>query len=192
MTDSEHDAPSTAPLYPTPSEPEPTPDPTEGADGATNDAAAENEAAIAGAGAPPAARAVWTEPASPAGPTISEQAVHIEDRSSRFFVIGVVATFVLIFAYGVLGGPNGLITKAIPAPSASASAPASPSAAPSASASAGPSASASATPGETPVPTPNPSFKFPKPTASPAASAAPSAVPSAAPSSAPSPSPSPS
>jgi hypothetical protein len=91
------------------------------------------------------ARRLRGRPATPPA-TVSEQAVHIDDRISKLFVAGTVAVFVLILLNGLLLGRNGALSPtptptpvpsatAAPsvAPSPSGSAPASGSAAPSAS-----------------------------------------------------------
>jgi hypothetical protein len=120
-------------------------------------------------------------PATPArAQTASDIAVHVDDRASGIFVIGVIAIFVLIFLNAVVLGKGGFLTpiptprpvaSAAPAasvaPIASASPAASPQASAAPSATAGPSAAASATP------KPSASAKAsasPKPSASPAPS----------------------
>jgi hypothetical protein len=95
--------------------------------------------------------------AAPAAPTVSELAVHVSDRVSAVFVIGVVAVFAGILLYGMLLGNGGFITgltatpplptlapTASPIPSASSAASASPAASASSGASASPAASSSA------------------------------------------------
>jgi hypothetical protein len=128
--------------------------------------------------------------------TASDIAVHVDDRASAIFVIGVIGVFALIFLYAVLLGKGGILTplptrapiaspapvpsasavasagpSASASPTASASASASPSASASssvfASPSASPSAGATATPSPTPKPTATPK---PKPTAAPSPS----------------------
>ena len=110
--------------------------------------------------------------------TASDIAVHIDDRASAIFVIGVIAIFVLIFANAVVLGKGGLLTplptrapiaspapvpSASPAgsavPSASASPAASGSASASPNASASPAASASPSPTATPKPKASPTPK---------------------------------
>ena len=113
-------------------------------------------------------------PAAPArAQTASDIAVHVDDRVSAIFVIGVIAVFVLIFLNGLVLGKGGFLTpiptprpvasaspaasvapiaSASPAASAQASAAPSASASPSAAASATPRASASPKPSATPKP----------------------------------------
>jgi hypothetical protein len=79
--------------------------------------------------------------------TPSERAVRIDDRASQIYVIGVVATFVGILLFGMLGGQRGFFTTAPPSPSPSSEVP-SASASPGESASAG----ASASPGASTLP----------------------------------------
>lgn len=94
-------------------------------------------------------------------PTASERAVHIDDRISKVFVLGVAAIFALIFLNALFLGSGGLfapvatptpIPVATPAPSVTPA----PSASPEASASPAPSASVapSATPAATATPAP--------------------------------------
>ena len=112
----------------------------------------------------------------------SEVAVHVSDRVSAVFVVVVVAVFIGILGYGLLGGQGGFLTPLpTPAPLPSATPSAAPSTAPSEAPSAAPSPSsaASGSPAASPAsptPTPNPS-------ASPPASPSPSPIPSASPSS---------
>lgn len=95
-----------------------------------------------------------------APPSVSEQAVHVDDRFSSWFVIAMVAIFVAILAYGVLLGRGGIITdvlatpKPVPTITIAPSPTATPTAAPSASASAAPSAAPSASPSAAPSATP--------------------------------------
>ena len=117
------------------------------------------------------------EPAVPQrAQTASDIAVHIDDRASAIFVIGVIAVFVLILLNAVVLGKGGLLTpipspKPIPslvpgtqAPPPSASASASPggsvapaaSGSPTPSGSASPSATGSAAPSATPKPSATP------------------------------------
>jgi hypothetical protein len=61
--------------------------------------------------------AVVTRPAA-AAPSVSEIAVHIDDRVSAIFVLAVIAVFVGILLYGVVGGVGGALSQpATPAPS---------------------------------------------------------------------------
>ncbi len=108
--------------------------------------------------------------------TASERAVHIDDRISKIFVLGVAAVFGLIFLNALLLGTGGLFASK-PVPTAVPAASAVPSASPAPSASPVPSAS--------PAPSVSPAASgSPAASASPAASgsAAPSAAPTAAPS----------
>ncbi len=76
--------------------------------------------------------------------TASERAVHIDDRISKVFVLGIAAIFVLIFLNALLVGKGGLLTPvATPTPIPSATA--APSASPVASTTPAPSASPAAT-----------------------------------------------
>jgi len=137
------------------------------------------DSAIAAAGAASAdrtrARSRASAKAAPLAPSVSEQAVHINDRASAWFVIAIVGLFAAIFASALLFGSGGLVSDLLPTPTPAPTV--APSASPSASPSGSPSASAS------PVASPSAA-----PSAS--AGASPAASPSAAPSSAPSPSPS--
>ncbi len=120
--------------------------------------------------------------AAPVAPTVSEQAVHINDRASAIFVIVVVGVFVAIFLNALVLGQKGMFSGLFPtpvvteapeptdSPEPSASASASAAASPSGSAAASPSAAPSASPSAVPSASP---------------SAAPSAAPSASPSASP-------
>ena len=166
---------------------------------------AQPEAAAEGALAPTAARAGRAaatsraegrgprgarEPAAPARvQTASDIAVHVDDRVSAIFVIGVIAVFVLIFLNALVLGKGGLLTP-IPTPKPVASlAPAS--VAPSAAASPAASAPASGAPSASPSPSPAASATA-QPSASPKPSATPKPNPSATPRPSASPVPSPS
>lgn len=130
---------------------------------------------------------------SAAGPSVSERAVHLDDRASALFVLAIVATFVGIFLYGMLAGSSGFFTplptetpfvEETESPSASPSIEPSVSASPSVSpsgASASPGASPSGSAGASPSATAgaSPSASTTRPSASASASAAP---PSASPS----------
>ena len=95
--------------------------------------------------------------ASEALPTPSDAAVHVDDRLSALFVLGITGAFVLVLLYGMFLGAGGFLT-AKPSPSPSPSPVASESASPGASqstspgtsespaASTGPSGSAEASP----------------------------------------------
>jgi hypothetical protein len=91
----------------------------------------------------------------------AEQAVHIDDRISKLFVVAAVLVFALIFLNAMLLGRGGALSPAptptptpaataSPSASSSPSATTSPSASASGSAAASPSASAAATPTATP------------------------------------------
>jgi hypothetical protein len=112
------------------------------------------------------------EPAVPQrAQTASDIAVHVDDRASAIFVIGVIAVFVLILLNAVVLGKGGLLTPIpsptpvpslmpgtqAPPPSAPASASPSGSVAPAVSGSASPSAAESAAPSATPKPSARPS-----------------------------------
>jgi hypothetical protein len=88
-----------------------------------------------------------------AAPSPSEQAVHIDDRISKWFVAAAVVVFVLIFLNGMLLGRGGALSPA-PTPSPTPATTATP--APTASASASASTSASTSPAATATPTPTP------------------------------------
>jgi hypothetical protein len=75
-------------------------------------------------------------------PSPSDQAVHIDDRISKLFVVATVVVFLLIFLNGLLLGRGGALSPS-PTPRPTPSATASPSAGPSGSASPGASGSAS-------------------------------------------------
>ncbi len=133
-------------------------------------------AGAATAGATGGKKAKGTPPGQKAAaPTAADDAVHVTDRASAYFVIGIVAVFAAILLYALLFGNNGLVSDVLATPKPAATpivtlAPtvearrAAPSEEPSAAASAAPSAApASAAPSEAP------------------ASAAPSEAPSAAP-----------
>lgn len=96
-------------------------------------------------GKAPAARLAST-------PTLADEAVHVGDRVSTYFVIGTVGLFVLILLWALVWGQNGLIADALATPRPARTpvvtiAPSTiPSVAPSSSGSAGPSGSASAVP----------------------------------------------
>jgi hypothetical protein len=133
-------------------------------------------AATAATGASRAAKGQAKGPA--AVPTVSDKAVHVDDRASALFVIAVVGLFVAIFGYALLFGysglASGLFPNATPTPAVEVSeSPAvSESASPSASESTAASPSASASPAASEAPSASPS-------ASPAASAEASPSPSA-------------
>ena len=99
-----------------------------------------------------------------AAPSVAEEAVHITDRASAVFVIGVTLVFVVILLNGMLLGKRGFITQALATPKPTPGVTASPvaSASPSASVtvseapSASPAASASAAPASA-EPSPSPS-----------------------------------
>jgi hypothetical protein len=135
------------------------------------------------------------EPAVPQrAQTASDIAVHIDDRASAIFVIGVIAVFVLIVLNAVVLGKGGLLTP-LPSPKPIPSlVPGTQAPPPTAPASAAPSGSV--VPGASGSPAASASASTPSGSASPSAtgSAAPSATPkpSAAPSPSPSPVPSPS
>ena len=129
------------------------------------------------------------EPATPARvQTASDIAVHVDDRASAIFVIGVIAVFVLIFLNALVLGKGGFLTP-IPTPKPVASLAPAASAAPSAVASPAASAPASAAPSGSVSPSPSPSASAspaasatPKPTASPKPSATPKPTASPVPS----------
>src|SRR5664279_2258872 len=92
------------------------------------------------------------EPATPARvQTASDIAVHVDDRVSAIFVIGVIAVFVLIFLNALVLGKGDFLTpiptpKPVPSLAPAASAAPSAAASPAASAPASPAPSASASP----------------------------------------------
>lgn len=106
--------------------------------------------------------------AAPVVASVSEQAVHVGDRASALFVIGVVGVFVAILLYGMLLGHGGFVTNVMatptPVPTVVPVASASPSA--SASAAASPAASASAPASAAPSVAPSVSPASPSPSAS--------------------------
>jgi len=99
-------------------------------------------------------------------PSPSDQAVHIDDRISKLFVVATVVVFLLIFLNGLLLGRGGALSQS-PSPRPVPTATAPPSAGPSGSAS--PAASGSASPGASGSASPGASGS-----ASPAASTSPS------------------
>src|SRR4029077_3728341 len=146
MTDREPGAPDDA-LTPEETDEEPLPD--EGFDDADVDDEAdadgledeEEEIDERPAAAAPGRRGSITSAearrSGPAGPSVSERAVHLDDRASAIFVLGIVATFVGIVLYALLAGEAGFFTPLatetpFPTEAPSASVSASPSAAPSA------------------------------------------------------------
>jgi hypothetical protein len=54
--------------------------------------------------------------AAPMAPSVSEQAVRVDDRASAVFVLGVVAVFVGILLYGMLFGHAGFLTGLLATP----------------------------------------------------------------------------
>jgi hypothetical protein len=110
-------------------------------------------------------RAKTVAPVAP--PSISEQAVHINDRASAVFVLAMIGVFVAIFGYALLFGQGGFVSNMLPTPTPviTPAPTATPTADPSASASAAPSASASAAPSVTPAPSPS-AVASPSPAAS--------------------------
>lgn len=117
----------------------------------------------------PVDRRAGRAPAPPPLPTPSDQAVHIDDRISKIFVLAAVGVFVLIILNGLLLGRGGTLS-ASPSPSPVASVSASPAASTSPSSSASPAASGSAGPSGSPAASGS------------AAPASPSASPAASPS----------
>jgi hypothetical protein len=109
--------------------------------------------------------------AAPLAPSVSQQAVRVNDRASAIFVLAIVAMFAGIVVWALLFGYGGFVSDLLPTPTPA------PTAVPTAVPSASPAASGS---------------PAASPAASPSAAASPSvgASPSAAPSIAPSPSPS--
>src|SRR3954470_7358217 len=83
-----------------------------------------------------------------AAPSVSDQAVHINDRASAIFVIALVGMFVAVFVAAMLVGPGGLFGNVLkgPTPTPAVESLAPESASPSASASESPSAGASESP----------------------------------------------
>lgn len=124
-------------------------------------------AAVAGAGAAAAAaggrRNRGLPKAAPAAPSVSEQAVRVDDRASAWFVIALVAIFAIVFANALLLGNGGLVSHILPTPTPVVTPvpTAKPTAVPSASPSAAPSASPAptATPAATATPAPTPTPK---------------------------------
>ncbi len=81
---------------------------TAGAAGAA--VAARGDSAISdGRGNRPGNRLGDRQPAK-SGLSPSEIAVHVSDRASAVFVVAVVAVFIAIFAYGLVGGVGGFLT----------------------------------------------------------------------------------
>ncbi|HEY5436140.1 MAG TPA: hypothetical protein VIK13_12975 [Candidatus Limnocylindrales bacterium] len=145
-------------------------------------------AAVAAAKASRGARDRRPKAAPAAPPSVSAQAVHVNDRASAVFVLASIGVFVALFAWALLFGHGGFVTNvmATPTPAPTATPAASPSAAssPVASGSAAPSGSPAASPAASGSAAPSASAS-----AAPAASAAPSGSPAPSPSAASSPSP---
>ncbi len=122
--------------------------------------------AVAGAGAAAAAaggrRNRGLPKAAPAAPSVSEQAVRVDDRASAWFVIALVAIFAIVFANALLLGNGGLVSHILPTPTPvvtpvpTAKPTAAPTASPKATPTAVPSASSSAAPSASPAPTATP------------------------------------
>jgi hypothetical protein len=104
----------------------------------------------------PGERRAAQGPPAAAAPTPSQQAVHIEDRASRYFVLLSIGVFVLILLNALLLGEGGLLSPA-PTPRPSAGPTALPSASSAASPSLGASPSASGSPGASGSPAASPS-----------------------------------
>jgi len=86
-------------------------------------------------------------PAAPPPPSPSDQAVHINDRASKFFVLGTVLVFLLILLNGALFGVGGALSPTpSPTPRPSPTVAPSPSLAPSGSPASSGSPSASGSP----------------------------------------------
>ena len=154
-----------------------------GADGAVDDEAVDDaalaedafedegtgatEAPVAAASATAAGtqRKRGTPKAAPVAPSVSEQAVRVDDRASAWFVMALVALFAIVFANALLLGHGGLVSNIFPSPTPAVTAAptAKPTAVPTAKPTASPTAvpSASATPAPTVAPTaaPTPTAK---------------------------------
>ena len=101
--------------------------------------AAAAAAAAAAVGTAPTGRGAKARPpakGAPVAPSVSEQAVHVNDRASAVFVIVVVAVFALIFVNALFLGHKGLFSGLLPHSTPVASEPVPASGEPSASASA--------------------------------------------------------
>jgi hypothetical protein len=105
-------------------------------------------------------------------PTAADDAVHIQDRVSSWFVVATVGVFVVIVAWSLLLGRNGLLTDvfATPRPIATPVATVIPSEAPSVAPSIAPSVSPSIAPSVAPSAAPSVAPESPGASASPAAS----------------------
>jgi hypothetical protein len=112
---------------------------------------------------------------APVLPSVSEQAVHIGDRASAVFVIGVVGVFVAILLYGLLLGGNGFVTGLLATPTPIVTAAPVATDSPAVSQSAAPSASGSDAPSAAPSAAASPSVAPSAASPSSAASAGPSA-----------------
>ena len=86
--------------------------------------------------------------AAPSAPSVSEQAVRVDDRASAWFVIALVALFAIVLANALLLGHGGLVSHLLPTPTPIVTA--APTAKPTAAPTASPSATATATPAPTP------------------------------------------
>jgi hypothetical protein len=149
-------------------------------------------AAVAAGKASRGARDRRPKAAPAAPPSVSAQAVHVNDRASAVFVLASIGVFVALFAWALLFGHGGFVTNvmATPTPAPTATPAPTPTPAPTASPAASPSAAAS--PSGSPAASPTASGSAaPSASASaaPAASAAPSGSPAPSPSAAASPSP---
>ena len=63
-----------------------------------------------------ARRASPTAKVAPAAPTAADEAVKVDDRFSKWFVIASIAVFVVIFGYAFLFGKSGLLSGVLATP----------------------------------------------------------------------------
>ncbi len=119
-----------------------------------------------------------------AAPSVASEAVKVSDRASAIFVIAVVAVFVAILAWGLIGGKNGFLGSLMATPPPVETVAPDLTAEPSVPASEAPSAPAPASVAPSTAPSPEPSAEA-SVTPSAAASTEPSVEPSVAPSEAP-------
>ena len=99
-------------------------------------------------------------------PSLSEQAVHINDRASAVFVLAMVGVFVAIFGYALLFGQGGFVSNLLPTPTPVVTPVPTPTAAPTAAPSVTPAPSVTAAPSVTPAPSPSSAVASPSPAAS--------------------------
>jgi hypothetical protein len=148
MTDQERDPEATGPEGAAEPAPEPVPEPATPdeiepeedvetlADAPGEDQDVTDELPVAATTTAAAAarkKGAASKGAPAAAPSVAQEAVHVQDRASAWFVIITVGVFVAILGYGLLFGHNGLVSGMLATPKPVATVPASvePSVAPS-------------------------------------------------------------